>query len=74
MKCKGTSGVNFGPVDYVTYAEAFGAASLQIQRPDGVAPTLRKAFDSPGPVLIRVHVDYSGSVKLFEDAHESSIL
>jgi acetolactate synthase I/II/III large subunit len=69
-----TSGIKLGPVDPVKYAEAFGATGLTIQAPDDVAPTLRKAFDTPGPVLIGVHVDYSESVKLFENAHESSFV
>jgi len=30
------------------------------------------AFDTPGPVLIGVHVDYRESVKLFEQVHEGS--
>jgi acetolactate synthase I/II/III large subunit len=69
-----TSGINLGPVDTVKYAAAFGATGLMIQHPDDVVPTLRKAFDIPGPVLIGVHVDYSESVKLFEKAHESSFV
>jgi acetolactate synthase-1/2/3 large subunit len=68
------SGIQLGPVDPVKYAEAFGATGLCIQHPDEIVPMLRKAFDTPGPVLIGVHVDYSDSVKLFEQAHESSIL
>src|ERR1700728_2848321 len=34
LKYHRTSGVTLGPVDYVKYAEAFGATGLQIQRPD----------------------------------------
>jgi acetolactate synthase I/II/III large subunit len=67
-----TSGIKLGPVDPVKYAEAFGATGLTIQHPDEVTPTLQKAFDTPGPVLIGVHVDYSESVSLFEKAHQSS--
>jgi acetolactate synthase-1/2/3 large subunit len=74
IKYNRTSGITLGPVDYLKYAEAFGATGLEIQHPDDIAPTLKRAFDTPGPVLIGVHVDYSESVKLFEDAHESSIL
>jgi acetolactate synthase-1/2/3 large subunit len=33
---------------------------------------LHKAFDTPGPVLIGVNVDYRDSVKLFEEVHEGS--
>jgi acetolactate synthase-1/2/3 large subunit len=69
-----TSGVDFGPVDHVKYAEAFGATGLRIQYPDEIASTLRKAFDTPGPVLIEVHVDYRDNVKLFEDVSEGSVL
>lgn len=74
IKYNRRSGVDFGPVDYVKYAEAFGATGLRIQRPDEIAPTLRKAFDTPGPVLVGVHVDYRDNVKLFEDVHEGGVL
>jgi acetolactate synthase-1/2/3 large subunit len=74
IKYNRTSGVDFGPVDYIKYAEAFGATGLRIQQPDDIAPTLRKAFDTPGPVLIGVDVDYRNNVKLFEDVHEGSLL
>jgi acetolactate synthase-1/2/3 large subunit len=72
IKYHRTSGVTLGPVDHVKYAEAFGATGLRIQHPDEIAPTLHKAFDTPGPVLIGVKVDYRDSVKLFEDVHEGS--
>src|SRR5437763_17099595 len=42
LKCGRTSGVDFGPVDYVKYAEAFGATAFQIQSADQIAPTLKK--------------------------------
>jgi acetolactate synthase-1/2/3 large subunit len=74
MKYHRTSGVDIGPVDYVKYAEAFGATGLRIQDTDEIAPTLHKAFDTPGPVLIGVHVDYRDNIKLFEDVHEGSVL
>jgi acetolactate synthase-1/2/3 large subunit len=69
-----TSGVDFGPIDYVKYAEAFGATAFQIGSPDQIAPTLKKAFDVSGPVLIGVHVDYRDNSKLFEAVHEGSVL
>ena len=74
IKYNRRSGVDFGPVDYAKYAEAFGATGLRIQHPDEIAPVLRKAFDTPGPVLVGVHVDYRDNVKLFEDVHEGSVL
>jgi acetolactate synthase-1/2/3 large subunit len=68
-----TSGVQFGPVDPVKYAEAFGAKGFMIQSPDQITPVLKKAFDTPGPVLVGVHVDYRDNHKLFDQVTEDSI-
>jgi acetolactate synthase I/II/III large subunit len=69
-KYKRTSGVDFGPVDVVRYAEAFGAAGFMVDSPDQIGPTLKKAFEIPGPVLIGIRVDYRDNHKLFEKVHE----
>jgi acetolactate synthase-1/2/3 large subunit len=67
------SGIDFGPVDIVKYAEAFGAAGRMIRTPDEIAPTLREALDHTGPIIIGVHVDYSDNHRLFEMVKEDSI-
>jgi acetolactate synthase-1/2/3 large subunit len=72
-KCKRTSGVDFGPVDVVKYAEAFGAFGFMIEAPDQIGPTLRKAFEIPGPVLIGIRVDYRDNHQLFDKVHEHLI-
>ena len=69
-----TSAVDLGAVDYVNYAQAFGATGLQIRNADEIAPTLKEAFDIAGPVLIEVHVDYRQNANLFEDMHEGTIM
>jgi acetolactate synthase I/II/III large subunit len=74
LKYHRRSGVNLGPVDHVKYAEAFGATGFHIASPDQITPTLRKAFDTPGPVLIDLHVDYRNNYKMFEKVQEGSIL
>jgi acetolactate synthase-1/2/3 large subunit len=61
--------VEFGPVDIVKFAEAFGAQGLMIESPDQIAPIFRKAFEIQGPVLIGVPVDYSDNHKLMEMVH-----
>jgi acetolactate synthase-1/2/3 large subunit len=66
------SGVKLGPVDAVKYAEAFGATGMMINTPDEIIPTLKRAFDAQGPVIIGVHVDYSDNHKLFEGVHDGS--
>lgn len=69
-----TSAVDFGTVDYMKYAEAFGATGLRIREADEIAPTFKKAFNTAGPVLIEVHVDYRDNAKLFEQVHEGTIV
>jgi acetolactate synthase-1/2/3 large subunit len=73
LKYGRTSGVDFGPVDYIKYAEAFGATGLVIKSPDDVAPVMKKAFDTLGPVIVGVHVDYSDNHLLFEMVRGDSI-
>jgi len=67
------SGVDFGPVDLVRFAEAFGAQGFQIESPNQIAPTLKKALDMPGPVLIGVPVDYRDNHTLMEIVHSDAI-
>jgi len=68
------SGVDFGPVDVAKYAEAFGATGLLITAPDQIAPQLRRAFETPGPVLIGINVDYRDNHELFEKVHKHILI
>jgi len=67
------SGIDFGPVDLVKYAEAFGATGRMIRSPEEITPTIKEALDHTGPIIIGVHVDYSDNHKLFEMVREDSI-
>ncbi|CAB3750892.1 Acetolactate synthase, catabolic [Paraburkholderia humisilvae] len=67
------SGVDLGPYDPVLYAQAFGVTGLMIRTADDIVPVLKKAFDTPGPVIVGVHVDYSDNHKLFEMVDETGI-
>ncbi len=69
-KYKRTSGAEFGPVDVVKYAEAFGAVGFKVDTHHQLGPILQKAFEIPGPVLIGIRVDYRDNHKLFEKVHE----
>jgi thiamine pyrophosphate-dependent acetolactate synthase large subunit-like protein len=62
-----------GPIDPVKYAESFGAHGFMIQSPDQIPKVLKQAFDTHGPVLMGVHVDYRDNHKLFEQVNERSI-
>jgi len=59
LKYGRSSGVAFGPIDTVRFAESMGARGFAVERAEDFAPTLRKAMDLSGPVLIDVPVDYS---------------
>ena len=65
--------VELGPVDVVKYAEAFGATGMRINSPAEIAPTLRKAFETPGPVLIDIPVDYRDNPSLFQTVQAGAV-
>jgi acetolactate synthase-1/2/3 large subunit len=65
------SGVEFGPVDVVKFAESFGAKGLAIKKPDEIASTLERALTLDGPVVIGIPVDYRDNHGLMELVHPS---
>jgi len=67
------SGVEFGPVDVVGFAEAFGARGLRIEEPAQIAPTLKKALTMEGPVVIGIPVDYRDNHRLMEIVHPGAL-
>ncbi len=65
MKYNRTSGVNFGPVDIVKYAEAFGAKGLRVDSLENFPNILQEALNyDAGPVVVDVPIDYSGNIEL----------
>ena len=67
------AGTKFGPIDPVRYADAFGAHGFMIQSPEQITSVLKQSFDTPGPVLVGVNVDYRDNYKLFEQVNDRSI-
>ncbi len=66
LKYGRTSGIDFGPVDFIKYAEAFGATGLMIRAPEDIVPVMKRAFDTAGPVIVGAQVDYRDNHLLFE--------
>ncbi|HFZ9994438.1 TPA: acetolactate synthase AlsS [Streptococcus agalactiae] len=68
MKYGRSSGVYFGPVDFVKYAESFGAKGYRVDSKDSFEETLKQALIDAenGPVLIDVPIDYKDNVTLGE--------
>ncbi len=51
-----------------------GATGMMINTAEDIAPVLKKAFDTEGPVIIGVHVDYRDDHLLFDELSSESIL
>ena len=68
MKYGRSSGVDFGPVDFVKYAESFGAKGCRATSKEEFASLLQEALAQAvdGPVLIYVPIDYKDNIKLGE--------
>lgn len=66
MKYKRRSGVDFGEVDLVSFAKAFGAKGYELKNPSDFKSLLKEAFAQKGPVLVDIPIDYSDNPKLFE--------
>lgn len=64
MKYNRSSGVDFGPVDFVKYAEAFGAKGVRVHSQAEFAAALEEGMQTEGPVIIDVPVDYSDNQEL----------
>ncbi|MDR0922005.1 MAG: acetolactate synthase AlsS [Lactobacillales bacterium] len=64
MKYGRSSGVDFGPVDFVKYAEAFGAKGLRVANKDEFEAALQEGFATEGPVIIDVPIDYKDNIQL----------
>jgi len=64
MKYGRTSGVHFGDVDIVKYAESFGAIGLRVHQPGELEDVLRQALAQQGPVVVDIPIDYRDNIKL----------
>lgn len=58
------AGVKFGYVDYVKYAESFGATGIRANDVDQLDNALKQASQIEGPVIIEIPVDYKDNIEL----------
>jgi acetolactate synthase-1/2/3 large subunit len=69
MKYHHDSAVHLGKVDLVKFAESFGAMGYAVQDSEELLPTLLKALEQKGPVLIDIPIDYRDNPALFQALH-----
>lgn len=68
MKYGRSAGVQLGDVDFVKYAEAFGAKGYRVDSKESFKETLEQALkeSANGPVLIDIPIDYKDNGRLGE--------
>lgn len=73
LKYGKSAGVNFGSVDFVKYAESFGATGLRVGKAQDLEKVLDQAFATEGPVVVDIPVDYSDNKELGKQILEDQL-
>lgn len=56
-----SSGIGLGGVDFVTFAEAFGAKGFRVTDAKDLEPTIKDALSVDGVAIVDIEIDYSHS-------------
>jgi thiamine pyrophosphate-dependent acetolactate synthase large subunit-like protein len=64
MKYGRSSGVQLGGIDFVKFAEAFGAKGFRISDSADVEKVVKEALAHEGVSIVDVAIDYSGNAEL----------
>ncbi|KRN89534.1 acetolactate synthase AlsS [Ligilactobacillus ceti] len=73
MKYGKSAAVSFGPVDFVQYAQSFGATGLRVEKAEDLGRVLQEAFATKGPVIVDIPVDYSCNKELGKQILEDQL-
>jgi thiamine pyrophosphate-dependent acetolactate synthase large subunit-like protein len=57
-------------ITFIGIRQGDSSNAHRAEAPDQIGPTLKRAFEIPGPVLIGIRADYRDNHKLFEKVHE----
>lgn len=66
MKYNRKTVVEFGKIDFVKFAESFGATGFRVKDSEELLDILKMAIHVKGPVLIEVPINYSDNAELFK--------
>lgn len=61
---RSTAAIFESNIDFAKFAQSFGATGFTVTESDQLLPTLKKAMEVNGPVIIDVTVDYSDNIRL----------
>lgn len=68
-------GLDYGNLDFVQYANSYGAIGLRVESAQSLIPMLEECFSTPGVHLVEVPVDYSENDQILNiDIKEKSRL
>lgn len=73
LKYGDSAAVKFGPVDFVKYAESFGAKGYRVEKAADLDKILDKAFKEDGPTVVDIPVDYSFNQELGKTSLEDQL-
>lgn len=73
LKYGRSSGIKLGGVDFVKFAESFGAKGFRVTDASELESVMKEALAYKGVSLVDVHVDYSGNQKLAGDLIQDSL-
>ncbi|KAK1962369.1 acetolactate synthase [Colletotrichum sublineola] len=68
-----SSGVDLGGVDFVKYAEAFGAKGLRVSRSSELEAVMKEALSHQGVCVVDVEIDYSHNSELMKNVIQDNI-
>lgn len=68
-----SAGVDLGGVDFVKYAEAFGAKGLRASKSSDMEAVMREALAHEGVCVVDITIDYSGNHELMAHVVPDSI-
>ncbi|TDZ68463.1 Acetolactate synthase [Colletotrichum trifolii] len=69
-----SSGVDLGGVDFVKYAEAFGAKGLRVTRSSELEAVMKEALSHEGVCIVDVEIDYSHNSELMKNVIQDSMI
>ncbi|KAM0259091.1 hypothetical protein ACHAQJ_003462 [Trichoderma viride] len=69
-----SAGVDLGGVDFVKYAEAFGAKGLRISSSKDLESIMREALEYKGVCIVDVEIDYSDNHQLMTNIISDNIV
>ncbi|KAH7322662.1 acetolactate synthase [Stachybotrys elegans] len=68
-----SAGVDLGGVDFVKYAEAFGAKGLRVSRSSELEAVMKEALSYEGVCVVDVEIDYSHNHELMKNVIQDNI-